>query len=315
MMAAAVQTFRLIDRLPEVRGRLIEDAELSKLTWFRVGGPAEVLFRPADRADLAAFLAAKPADIPVTVIGIGSNILVRDGGVPGVTIRLGDGFTDIQVAGDTVTAGAGASNLKLANAARDASLTGFEFLCGIPGSVGGALRMNAGAYGAEVSDLAKGATGLNTAGDMIELAADKMGFGYRHSEVPEDIILVEGQFEGRRGDAGEIADAMANIQSEREITQPVRTATGGSTFVNPEGGKAWELIEQAGCRGLRRGGAIVSEKHCNFLVNAGDASAADLEGLGEEVRRRVHEETGVSLVWEIRRIGVYSDDVLGEVRP
>jgi UDP-N-acetylmuramate dehydrogenase len=308
MMAASKHTQRLIDRLRKVRGRLIEDAPLSKLTWFRVGGPAEVLFRPADEDDLQTFLVGKPADISVTVIGVGSNLMVRDGGIPGVTIRLGDGFSDVAVNGTTVIAGGGASNLKVANAAKDAGLTGFEFLCGIPGSVGGSLRMNAGAYGAEVAGIMKSLTALNAAGDRVELGATEMGYSYRHSGLPDDHIVIEGVFEGRAGDMVEIAAAMAKIQSERETSQPVKSATGGSTFVNPDGKKAWELIDQAGCRGLTRGGAMVSEKHTNFLINTGDATAADLEGLGEEVRRRVFEETGVTLEWEIRRIGVHAGD-------
>ncbi len=313
MMAASKHTHRLIDHLPAVRGRLIEEAPLSKLTWFRVGGPAEVLFRPADADDLQTFLAAKPADVPVTVIGVGSNLMVRDGGIPGVTIRLGDGFSNVVVDGATITAGGGASNLKVANAAKDAGLTGFEFLCGIPGSVGGSLRMNAGAYGAEIADVMTSLVALNGSGDRVEISAAEMRYSYRHSALPEDYIVINGVLEGRAGDKGEIAAAMAKIQAERETTQPIKSATGGSTFVNPEGRKAWELIDQAGCRGLIRGGAMVSEKHTNFLINTGEATAADLEGLGEEVRRRVFEETGVTLEWEIRRIGVHAGDGPEEV--
>ncbi len=313
MMAALKHTQRLIDRLPAVRGRLIEDAALSKLTWFRVGGPAEVLFRPADADDLQSFLAEKPADVPVTVIGVGSNLMVRDGGIPGVIIRLGDGFSDVVVTDATIIAGGGASNLKVANATKDAGLTGFEFLCGIPGSVGGSLRMNAGAYGAEIAGIMTSLTALSGSGDRVEIGAADMGYSYRHSALPDDHIVIDGVFEGRSGDADEIAAAMAKIQAERETTQPVKSATGGSTFVNPEGQKAWELIDQAGCRGLTRGGAMVSEKHTNFLINTGEATAADLEGLGEEVRRRVFEETGVTLKWEIRRIGVHAGDSPEEV--
>ncbi len=313
MMAALKHTQRLIDRLPAVRGRLIEDAALSKLTWFRVGGPAEVLFRPADADDLQSFLAEKPADVPVTVIGVGSNLMVRDGGIPGVIIRLGDGFSDVVVTDATIIAGGGASNLKVANATKDAGLTGFEFLCGIPGSVGGSLRMNAGAYGAEIAGIMTSLTALSGSGDRVEIRAADMAYSYRNSALSDDHIVIDGVFEGRAGDADEIAAAMAKIQAERETTQPVKSATGGSTFVNPEGQKAWELIDQAGCRGLTRGGAMVSEKHTNFLINTGEATAADLEGLGEEVRRRVFEETGVTLEWEIQRIGVHAADGPEEV--
>ncbi|MEK9677560.1 MAG: UDP-N-acetylmuramate dehydrogenase [Rhodospirillaceae bacterium] len=312
-MAASRHAQRLIDRLPAVRGRLIEDAALSKLTWFRVGGPAEVLFRPADVDDLQSFLAEKPADVPVTVVGVGSNLMVRDGGIPGVTIRLGDGFSDVVVTGATIIAGGGASNLKVANATKNAGLTGFEFLCGIPGSVGGSLRMNAGAYGAEIAGIMTSLTALSGSGDQVEIGAADMGYSYRHSALPDDHIVINGVFKGRAGDADEIAAAMAKIQAERETTQPVKSATGGSTFVNPEGQKAWELIDQAGGRGLTRGGAMVSEKHTNFLINTGEATAADLEGLGEEVRRRVFEETGVTLEWEIQRIGVHAGDGPEEV--
>ena len=304
MMAAARRLPRLIERLSPVRGRLIEGAPLAKLTWFRVGGPAEVLFRPADAEDLAAFLAGTPADIPVTVIGVGSNLLVRDGGIPGVVVRLGDPFAEVSVTGDVVMAGAGASNLRIANAARDAGLAGLEFLSGIPGSLGGSLRMNAGAYGAEISGVARSAIALDRNGDRHELTADLMGFSYRHSGVDESLIFIAGRLRGHPGDAAAIGARMAEIQAERETTQPVKTPTGGSTFVNPPGHKAWELIDRAGCRGLTRGGAMVSQKHTNFLINTGTATAADIEGLGEEVRRRVFAQSGITLEWEIRRIGV-----------
>lgn len=314
MMAADKTTLRLIDRLPSVRGRLIEGASLAKLTWFRVGGPAEVLFRPADADDLVAFLAATPVDIPITMIGVGSNLLVRDGGVPGVTVRLGEPFTRLDIDGMDIAAGAGLSNLKLANAARDASLTGFEFLSGIPGSLGGTLRMNAGAYGAEIADVTVSVTAVDRAGTRHEIAGLNMGFSYRHSAVAEDLIFVSARLRGRPGDLAAIAERMARIQTEREETQPIKTPTGGSTFVNPAaapgGAKAWELVDRAGCRGLTRGGAMVSEKHTNFLVNMGTATAADLEGLGEEVRRRVFAQTGVRLEWEIRRIGLPADGTL-----
>ncbi len=294
----------LFERLPHVRGRIETNAELSKSTWFRVGGPAEVMFWPADLRDLTDFLQNKPEDVPVTIIGIGSNLLVRDGGEPGVVIRLGDVFTKISVDGLEITAGAGVSNLRLANAARECGIAGFEFLCGIPGAVGGAIRMNAGAYGSETKDIVRHVRALNERGVIVELSVEDMKYSYRHSEAPTDLIFIDGCFKGEPGNISEIADRMKEIRAERALTQPVKTPTGGSTFTNPPNAKAWELIDQAGCRGLMRGGAIVSEKHCNFLINTGSASAADLEGLGEEVRRRVFERSGIKLQWEIRRIGV-----------
>ena len=315
MMATKARTPRLIDRLPAVRGRLEAGASLARLTWFRVGGPAEVLFRPADAEDLAAFLAATPADVPVTVIGIGSNLLVRDGGIPGVVVRLGQGLAGIAVDGVTVSAGAGAASLHVANAARDGAIAGLEFLCGVPGSVGGALRMNAGAYGAEIKDVFAAARAVSLDGAFHDLRRDDMGLDYRRSRVPAEWIFVDARLTGRSGDKEAITGRMAEIQGTRRTTQPVRTPTGGSTFKNPPGVKAWELIERAGCRGLGRGGARVSEKHCNFLVNTGTASAADLEGLGEEVRRRVFEATGVRLEWEIRRLGVAAGRPVAEVEP
>jgi len=313
MMAAKHKSDRLIDALPSLRGRIAEDAALSKLTWFRVGGPAEILFRPADVDDLAELLARLSADIPVTVIGIGSNILVRDGGIPGVVVRLGDGFAGVTVDGDQIIAGTGASNLKIAGEARDAGLTGFEFLSGIPGSLGGSLRMNAGAFGAEMANIVNAVDAVGRAGP-VQLGADDMGFSYRHSDVDENLIFVAAEMRGTPGDFGAIASRMAEIQEERGASQPLKTPTGGSTFINPEGHKAWELIEEAGCRGLKRGGAMVSEKHCNFLINTGSATAADIEGLGEEVRRRVMEETGIRLEWEIRIIGIADDASLAEVQ-
>jgi len=294
---------KLIERLPEVRGRYVENADLAKTTWFKVGGPAEVLFRPADTADLAEFLACRPADVPVTVIGVGSNLLVRDGGVDGVVVKLGRGFAKIRVEGTEVIAGAAALDLSVAMTAQEAGLTGLEFLSGIPGSIGAGLRMNAGAYGGEIKDIFVGATALDPNGHAKSLTWDDMGFRYRGCAIPACWIFTEATFSGERGDRGEIARRMQEIQSKRETTQPTRTPTGGSTFKNPEGGKAWELIDAAGCRGLKRGGAMVSEKHCNFLINTGTATAADLEDLGEEVRRRVFETSGISLEWEIKRIG------------
>ena len=304
MMPARKQSARLIDRLPKVRGRYAENVRLAPYVWFRVGGPAEVLYRPADTDDLAAFLAAKPADVAVTVIGAGSNLLVRDGGVAGVVVKLDRPFAKIAIAGAVVTAGAMALGIKVSIACREAGLGGLEFLSGVPGTIGGALRMNAGAYGRETKDVAIDADALDAKGARHRFAVAEMGMSYRHSSVPEDWIFVAARLQGRSESKEAITRRMAEIGAEREGSQPVRTRTGGSTFKNPPGAHAWELIDRAGCRGLRRGNAIVSEMHCNFLVNTGGATASDLEGLGEEVRRRVFEATGVRLEWEIRRIGV-----------
>jgi UDP-N-acetylmuramate dehydrogenase len=304
MMAAPTTERRLLDRLPAVRGRYRAGADLARVTWFRVGGPAEVVFRPADADDLSAFLAARPADVPVTVIGVGSNLLVRDGGVPGVVVRLGRAFAGIAVDGAAVEAGAAALDLNVARAACQAGFAGLEFLAGIPGTVGGALRMNGGAYGREMKDVVARADALAPDGARHALAIGGLGFAYRHCAVPEDWVFVGARLEGAPGDPEAIAARIREIQEARAATQPIRTRTGGSTFKNPEGARAWELIERAGCRGLRLGGARVSEQHCNFLINDGTATAGDLEALGEEVRRRVREATGVLLEWEIRRIGV-----------
>ena len=294
----------LIDRLPPVRGRLTAGASLANITWFRVGGLAEVMFRPADRDDLIAFLAAKPAGVPVTVVGVGSNLLVRDGGVPGVVIRLGKGFADIAVRDGRLITGAAALDINVAVAAREAGLAGLEFLSGVPGTIGGALRMNAGAYGAEVVDVAAAAEAIDPLGGVHRLDPPQLGLTYRRCAVPDDWIFVGAEFVGWRDEPSAIAGRMADIHARREASQPIRTRTGGSTFANPPGHKAWELIERAGCRGLRRGGALVSEKHCNFLINTGSATAADLEELGEQVRARVLANSGIALDWEIRRIGV-----------
>lgn len=304
MMAASNRAPHLIDRLPKVRGRLTADAPLAQVTWFRVGGPAEVLFRPADLEDLSGFLAAKPGDVPVTVIGVASNLLVRDGGIKGVVIRLGRGFVDITASGEALLAGAGALDLNVAITAREAGLAGLEFLSGIPGTVGGGLRMNAGAYGSEFKNVLLGAVALDAQGARHELAPADIKLSYRHCGLPEDWIFVAARFAGTKGDPLAIARRMNEIQSAREESQPIRARTGGSTFANPPGRKAWELIDAAGCRGLKRGGAMVSEKHANFLINTGDATAADLEALGEEVRARVLASSGVALDWEIRRVGV-----------
>jgi UDP-N-acetylmuramate dehydrogenase len=294
----------LIERLPAVRGRLKAGASLASMTWFRVGGPAEVLFKPADLDDLTAFLAATPKDVPITVVGMGSNLLVRDGGVPGVVVRLGRDFAGIAFDAARVRVGAGALDLTVSTAAWQAGVGGLEFLSGVPGTLGGALRMNAGAYGREMRDVTLGARALDRDGTLHRLDHADFGFTYRHSTVPEDWIFIDAVLQGRLDEPAAIARRMAEIRSQREDAQPLRSRTGGSTFANPPGHKAWQLIDRAGCRGLRKGDAQVSEKHCNFLINSGSASAADLEDLGEEVRRRVQETTGVALEWEIRRIGV-----------
>jgi len=293
-----------IHRLPPVRGRLVADAPLGPMTWFRVGGPAEVLFRPADEDDLADFLAACPADIPVTVIGVASNLLVRDGGVPGVVIRLGGAFAHVRVEGELIHAGAGALDLTVAKTAQEAGLAGLEFLSGIPGTIGGAVRMNGGAYGGETVDVIVEAEGLDRGGRRGRWDREGLHLTYRHCGVDDGVIFTRATFRGRPGDRAAIKARIDEIQALRSDSQPVRARTGGSTFANPEGLKAWQLIDAAGGRGLRIGGAQMSEKHCNFMLNLGDATAADLEALGEEIRRRVRETSGVDLRWEIRRIGV-----------
>jgi UDP-N-acetylmuramate dehydrogenase len=276
-----------IARLPRVRGRLTANAPIGRQTWFGVGGAAEILFRPADAADLAAFLAALPAEIPVTVIGAGSNLLVRDGGIPGVTIRLGRGLRHITIAHEVVRVGAGALDRVVAAAAAEAGLAGLEFLSGIPGTIGGSLRMNAGAY----------------SGCIQAIGHASMPLSYRHCDVDPEWIFIEARLRGTAGDRLEIAKRLTEICAKREATQPIRARTSGSTFMNPLGQSAWRLVDAAACRGLARGGAMVSPKHANFLINTGNATAADIEGLAEEVRRRVYETSGIVLEWEIRRIG------------
>jgi len=296
----------LIDRLPRVRGRLRAGVDLAPFAWFRVGGPAEILFRPADRDDLAGFLAACPADVPMTAIGVASNLLIRDGGVPGVVIRLGGEFARVRIEGDRVIAGAGALDLTVAQEAQAAGLGGPEFLSGIPGTIGGAVKMNAGAYGREIIDVIETATVATRDGRIVTLDRAALGLSYRHSDLPEGAIVVEAVLRGAPEAAERIAERMDEIQARRAASQPIRARTGGSTFANPPEAKAWELIDRAGCRGLVMGGAQVSEQHCNFLINTGAASAADLEALGEEVRRRVRAASGIELAWEIKRIGVPS---------
>ena len=292
---------------PDLRGRLLANQELSGLTWFRVGGPAQILFTPADDEDLAYLLSKLPEEIPVTVIGLGSNLIVRDGGIPGVVIRLGGkAFGEIALeSGDRLRAGTAVPDVKVARAAADASLDGLAFYRGIPGSIGGALRMNAGAHGGETTDVLVSARGVTRKGEIVTLSPAEMGFTYRNSAAStRDIIFTSALFQGRPGDQAEIQAEMDRMTQAREAAQPIKERTGGSTFKNPEGGKAWKLIDAAGCRGLRVGGAQVSEMHCNFLINTGGATAADVEGLGEEVRRRVKENSGFELQWEIKRLGV-----------
>ena len=303
-MAASVKSSALIERLPVVRGELVENASMAPLTWFRVGGTADVLFRPADFEDLATFLAGTPEDIPVTVVGVGSNLLVRDGGIRGVVIRLGKAFMQVEaIDGHRVRAGTAALDVAVARAAQEAGIAGLEFYRGIPGSIGGALRMNGGAYESETKDVLVEVVAYDRQGKRHVLSLADLHYTYRHCGAPEDLIFVEALFQGRPGDRKEILDRMNAITARREETQPIRTRTGGSTFKNPAGHKSWQLIDAAGCRGLRRGGAQVSELHCNFLINTGEATAADLEDLGEEVRAKVKAQSGVTLEWEIKRIG------------
>src|SRR5262252_10232272 len=295
----------LKSRLPELRGRLLASQPLADLTWFRVGGAAQVLFMPEGEDDLAYFLAHLPADVPVTVIGLGSNLIVRDAGVPGVVIRLGRGFNEVAVEVDNrVRAGAAVPDVRVARAAQEAGVAGLSFYRGIPGAVGGALRMNGGAYGRETKDALIEARGVDRAGRLRVFSNGDMHYSYRHCGAPDDIIFTQALFQGASGNPADIAAEMAKITESREATQPIKSRTGGSTFKNPPGHKAWQLIDAAGCRGLKVGDAQVSEMHCNFLINLGSATAADIETLGETVRRRVKENSGVELEWEIKRIGV-----------
>jgi UDP-N-acetylmuramate dehydrogenase len=291
-------------RAHKLRGRLLANEPLAPLTWFRVGGPAQVLFMPEDEDDLAYALANIPVEIPVTVVGLGSNLIVRDGGVPGVVVRLGRGFSEIKVEGTHIYAGAAVPDVKVARAAQEAGLAGLAFARGIPGAIGGALRMNGGAYGRETKDALVSARAVDRAGRMHVLSNADLRYAYRHSGAPEDFIFTQATFVGTPGDAAAIAAEMDKITESREATQPIKSRTGGSTFKNPPGRKAWELIDAAGCRGLSVGGAQVSPMHCNFLINLGSATAADIETLGETVRQRVKEHSGVELEWEIKRIGV-----------
>lgn len=290
--------------LPRVRGKLTADAPLAPLVWFKSGGPAEWLFEPRDADDLAAFLRELDPAIPVWPLGLGSNLIVRDGGVRGVTVRLGKAFAQVEPGkSDALVCGGGASGILVSSKARDAGLAGLEFLRGIPGTVGGFVRMNGGAYGREVGDVLVSCDVVLRSGERVTLSLDDLHYSYRHSELPAGAIVVSATFQGMPGDRDAIQAEMDRIASEREASQPLRSRTGGSTFKNPEGHKAWQLVDQAGCRGLRIGDAQVSEKHTNFLLNLGEASSADIEALGEEVRRRVRAHSGVELQWEIQRVG------------
>jgi UDP-N-acetylmuramate dehydrogenase len=288
---------------PRLRGRLLANQSLAELTWFRVGGPAQALFMPEDEADLAYFLEQLPEQIPVTVVGLGSNLIVRDSGVAGVVVRLGRGFNATAIEGERVRAGAAVPDVKVARAAQEAGIASLAFLRGIPGAIGGALRMNGGAYGRETKDVLIEARGVDRQGHVHLLEASDMHYSYRHCGAPDDIIFPEALFQGTPGDPDAIAAEMDEITQSREATQPVRSRTGGSTFKNPPGQKAWQLIDAAGCRGLTIGDAQVSPMHCNFLINLGSATAADIERLGETVRARVKEKCGIELEWEIKRIG------------
>jgi UDP-N-acetylmuramate dehydrogenase len=293
--------------LPPIEGAVEHGGSLADFIWFRTGGPAEWLVRPKDAADLSAFLARLDPAIPVMPVGVGSNLIVRDGGVPGVVVRLPKSLAKVTVEEDNrVRSGGGAMGITVASKARDAGISGLEFMRGIPGTAGGAARMNAGAYGREVRDILVEATLVLRDGTIETWPAERFGYTYRHSEVPEGAVVVEALFEGAPGDPAAIGAEMDRIAEEREASQPLRSRTGGSTFKNPPGTKAWKLIDAAGCRGLRIGDAQVSEKHCNFLLNLGSASAADIEALGEEVRRRVAAGSGIRLEWEIQRVGTPS---------
>jgi UDP-N-acetylmuramate dehydrogenase len=291
--------------MPAVRGKLTKDAPLAPLVWFKAGGRADWLFEPKDTDDLTDFLRELDPALPVMGLGLGSNLIVRDGGVRGVVVRLAKPMGAIEALDDTrLRCGGGASGIAVSSAARDAGVAGLEFLRGIPGTVGGFVRMNGGAYGREVADVLVEAEIVERSGERRTLSCDELGYSYRHSELPSQAIVVAATLRGEPGDKATIQTEMDRIAEAREATQPLRTKTGGSTFKNPDGDKAWRLVDAAGCRGLTIGGAQVSEKHCNFLINTGDASSADIESLGEEVRRRVKEKAGVDLQWEIQRIGV-----------
>ncbi|HEY0959673.1 MAG TPA: UDP-N-acetylmuramate dehydrogenase [Novosphingobium sp.] len=294
----------MADALPKVAGKLTPDAPLAPLVWFKAGGAAEWLFEPRDVADLQAFLRDLDPEVPVMALGLGSNLIIRDGGVPGVVVRLGKAFAGVSPVDEvTLDCGGGASGILVSSTARDAGIAGLEFLRSIPGTVGGFVRMNGGAYGGEVKDIMADCDIVLRSGELRRLPVAELGYTYRHSELPEGAIVVGARFRGRQGEPAQIQIEMDRISASREASQPLRSKTGGSTFKNPQGRKAWELVDAAGCRGLAMGGAQVSEKHTNFLINTGMATSADIEGLGEEVRRRVKANSGVELEWEIQRVG------------
>jgi UDP-N-acetylmuramate dehydrogenase len=298
--------------LPRVRGRYLFDVPLAPTTWFRVGGPAKVIFKPADVQDLCFFLQNKPTALPLHVMGVGSNLLVRDEGIEGIVVRLGKGFSHILVNHTTLDVGAAVLDRNVAALSCEAGLSGFEFLCGIPGTIGGALRMNAGAYGSDISQVLEHALVVDPKGKYHRLLPQELGLSYRHCHLPKDWIFVGARLKGSVGNTQESQEKMLTFLAERETTQPVKSRTGGSTFANPEGMKAWELIEKAGCRGLKKGGAMISDLHCNFMMNTGNATASDLEALGEEVRQRVLATTGINLRWEIERMGMKGFSHRGE---
>ncbi len=298
----------LSDSLPKVRGKLTANAPLAPLVWFKSGGSAQYLFEPADTDDLADFLRGIDPEVPVMGLGLGSNMIVRDGGVPGVVVRLGKAFAKVEKLADlALRCGGGASGILVSSTARDAGISGMEFLRSIPGTVGGFVRMNGGAYGRETCDILVECDVVLRSGERATLTVDALGYTYRHSELPEGAIVVSATFRGQPGDAKEIQAEMDRIAASREESQPLRSKTGGSTFKNPLPDKAWQVIDAAGCRGLTRGGAQVSEKHCNFLLNLGNATSEDIERLGEDVRRRVKDDSGIELEWEIQRVGILAD--------
>jgi UDP-N-acetylmuramate dehydrogenase len=303
VMAASANALALLDRLPAVRGTLTPDADIASLIWFRCGGTADILFEPADADDLQQFLQNTPMSVPIYPLGLGSNLIVRDGGVAGVVMRLGKAFSFVRSADDVLICGGGTPGILAASSARDASLAGLEFLRGIPGTIGGAVKMNAGAYGRDMSDILIDAEVLLRDGTCCTYTGADFGFSYRHSALQTSAYVVAARLRGAPGDKAAITAEMERIAQEREASQPLRSRTGGSTFKNPPGAKAWALVDAAGCRGLKIGGAQVSEKHTNFLINTGDATSADIEQLGEDVRRRVLAQSGVDLQWEIERIG------------
>jgi len=306
-MSGAALLAKLDDRFRDIRGRITADALMGEITWFQVGGPAEILFRPADEEDLALFLQNLPEEIPVMVVGVGSNLLVRDGGIDGVVIKLSaKGFGAVEaIGGDRIRAGAAAQDKRVASVALEAGLDGFAFYHGIPGAIGGALRMNAGANGVETTNRGVEVVALDRKGNRHVLSHADMGYSYRHSSAPDDLIFTSVVFEGIPADRALIEEKMQTVQDHREAAQPIREKTGGSTFKNPEGHSSWKLIDEAGMRGFRVGGAEMSTKHCNFMINTGDASAHDLEQLGEVVRQKVYEHSGIELQWEIKRLGKF----------